>query len=753
MNAVNRTTREVKFRPRARVVEALGGELIKDEMAGIIELVKNAYDADAKRVTITFKHLKDVDGACIALTDDGHGMALKTLLDDWLSPATAGKERQETSPGGRAMLGRKGVGRFSAMRLGQLLVVETKPDMRAPNVAAGEVSTRYRLSVDWQDFRDPDRYLEEVPLRLQSYKDAKRSDHWTRLEIRGLTEQWDETRLRRLLRELRLLLSPVPVKQQVDFQIELDIVQSGLDPEFVRGFPGVVTPYGIPDVADYFVTASIDAAGSFEMQYRRYLYAGTDQEEETETAHGSDIREKFAKNGSKYPLPLPCGPVAVQLHIWDRDPEILQGKVDRLKDAEKMGIRAIRRFLDEVSGVAIHRDGFRVRPYGDAEHDWLALAQRRVQLPVQSIGPNQLFGLVEISSIGNPLLRDKSSREGLQENQAFETLRHCVSSVLSWCEPFRYRFRKRHSLGRPSPKSTRALVEARERALDDLESRLAELVRDKRARNQVSRLISTARKTSDSEHERLSQQAQIMHDNHALGLLARFIIHEGRNLDSSLDSALNNLERVVRMGRTSGSPRVVISGDDVSVLDRSLHSSRGVEQRLDALIDQLDPLTRPRRTRRPHIVVEDALRTVLSILAPLLHDASIEVDVPKGAHRVVAWQADVFHALYNILHNSVYWVQQVSGPRHVSVQVRQSSRRKVANARVCIETVIADSGPGVSAKSADSVFDLGYTEKPGGYGVGLFIAREAIERSGGSIDLMNAGEPSARFRVILEGVG
>jgi hypothetical protein len=45
------------FRPRAHLVKLLGQELISDEAMAIVELVKNAYDADATDVVVRLLNL------------------------------------------------------------------------------------------------------------------------------------------------------------------------------------------------------------------------------------------------------------------------------------------------------------------------------------------------------------------------------------------------------------------------------------------------------------------------------------------------------------------------------------------------------------------------------------------------------------------------------------------------------------------------------------------------------------------------
>jgi len=81
------------FRPRARLIRLLGDELISDEVMALVELAKNAFDADAREVTIALHHPDNPEAACIEICDDGIGMDLDTLLHAWLEPATEQKRQ------------------------------------------------------------------------------------------------------------------------------------------------------------------------------------------------------------------------------------------------------------------------------------------------------------------------------------------------------------------------------------------------------------------------------------------------------------------------------------------------------------------------------------------------------------------------------------------------------------------------------------------------------------------------------------
>lgn len=746
----------VPFRPQARLLYIVGSDLIKDEMAGIIELVKNSYDADAKQVTLSFKSL-DGDEAGLILTDDGHGMSRSVLLNSWMSPATGAKEDLRVSPKGRAMLGRKGVGRFSAMRLGHRLVLDSNPGPDAFGVKARELGQTFRLRVNWDNFERSSRLLDQVPIEIFALKRESSAGQGLTLTIEGLREQWDEARLERLTRELKLLYSPLIPSQFDDFTITVDLTNSGLPGDVVKRLSRKITPYTFPSVIDYEASAEISASGEFRFDYERRLFAERDNEELEARKAGENIADLF---GEEYrnlkPIArkcdsLPCGPLKVVFHIWDRDIELLHAKNEQLgkQGQVNLGVARLRKLLDEISGVAIYRDGFRVRPYGLGADDWLGMGQRRVQRGGR-MGPNQLFGIISISASENPELDDQASREGLKENTAFIFLKACLLSFLAWIEPLRHRFRERNGLGRQEVDSTRQLLDRRKKLIEDLDQSVRASIPDTTAYHRVRDLVKQVDQISDEEHQRLADQAEMMHDLHGLGLLARFIIHEGRNLDGSLNSALKMIERLAKACRREEELR--LGGQNLVMFDSSLQSSRNSEKRLEALLDQLDPITRPRRRRRPSVALEEMIGKVISTLRPEIEAARIEIHQPggEGLHNVLAWEADVFHAIYNLVHNSIYWVQRIDSKRSISITVAPAAvpDRELDRG---VEVRIADNGPGVSEVSAQSIFELGYTERSGGYGMGLFIAREAVERSGGKMRLVNPGEKGALFRIEFQG--
>ena len=152
---LERTT--ASFQPRARLVSILGEQMISDSVVGLIELVKNAYDADASQVQVILEGLEKTETTCITVEDDGFGMSAEDVLERFLSPAinhkAQAKGRQERTPNyHRLPIGEKGVGRFAAQQLGRRFVLITR--------ASGQPEVVTEIL--WDDFDRPDIRLSDV---------------------------------------------------------------------------------------------------------------------------------------------------------------------------------------------------------------------------------------------------------------------------------------------------------------------------------------------------------------------------------------------------------------------------------------------------------------------------------------------------------------------------------------------------------------------------------------------------------------
>lgn len=203
------------IRPAGRHILTIGRDLIHDKCAAIMELVKNAYDADSPDVNISIKASNDRKKLITKIEDHGHGMSRDVVINKWLVPSTDDKFKRRTSPNGRIMQGRKGVGRYAASILGDDMLLETITEN-------GEKTSLY---VKWKDFESAE-YLDSVPVEIKTEKtNCKQGTILTITGDQKHLDEWDTKQVDNLRFQLRKMIPPVTPKTDTEtFKILLSTV-------------------------------------------------------------------------------------------------------------------------------------------------------------------------------------------------------------------------------------------------------------------------------------------------------------------------------------------------------------------------------------------------------------------------------------------------------------------------------------------------------------------------------------------------
>jgi signal transduction histidine kinase len=738
---------ELAFRPRARIIRTIGDRLVSGPEAAVIELIKNSHDADASYARVTFvPPLKQNEGL-ILVEDDGHGMTLEDIEQKWMEPATSDKRDRKVSPGGRHLVGSKGIGRFAASRLGRYLELVSsaplRPHQQVQEESAGEIPPRMQTTriaqVDWNAFEEA-KYLEEVRFPVETLPPAGHSG--TLLKVSALRDDWPEQRLQKLHQELRRLVSPIQDVDGSPFRIFLDLSQCTLQN---CGFDGSaivnpdtagagqaahanrqlheVQPFPILDACDYAVDGAFDEAGVFEgtMTIRR---AGQEPEK---------VRLELPilpDDGQE-----PCGIVLVRLNIFDREAAAIRSTAEKAGFGT-IGVREARKLLDSISGVAIYREGFRIRPYGDSENDWLTLDAKRVQNPTMKIGRNQIAGIVTVDDEESSHLIERSSREGLEENGSFRRLQSLISTLLSEAvEPKRRQFRISAGLDAREETSFRDVYRRVQMGWSRL--LLAKIPEPDRA--EAEALVAKESDRLTAYLKRLEERQAQLEAKVTLGLIIGEVMHQGNTPLSFLETETARLARWWPHLLESSAEAV----EDRVEVPRLLNGMGSSSGKLRVLFNALSPLSGARRGQpKPYDAAEVIAQTQylfktrtekLGIAFTLSPDAS--------GRKVFGYPDDLATAVTNLVDNAIYWLEHHNIPQpSISVSILSEGDQCVIR--------IADNGMGIPAEFTDQVFDVGFTLKPNGTGLGLSIAHEAITRSNGELQLL-ASARGAVFQISL----
>jgi len=237
----------------------------------------------------------------------------------------------------------------------------------------------------------------------------------------------------------------------------------------------------------------------------------------------------------------------------------------------------------------------------------------------------------------------------------------------------------------------------------------------------VLRLIHRTRRL-EAEAQQATQLAQ-------LGTLASGLAHEIRNPLNAMNINLQMLEEELGAGRV---------GDESVTL---LRSSREEVLRLERLVKDFLAFARPPGQSRERVATSDLVADVVRFFRPEFEAAGIELALEReeGAPDVRVDASQMRQALLNVLQNALEASER--GER-VVVRVGASSQ---GEARIDV----VDQGAGIPQDLEERIFDVFWSKKPAGSGLGLPIARRAVENHGGRIELKSEPGRGSTFRIVL----
>lgn len=386
---------DLKFRISTGLKDIIGKELINDDHIAIFELVKNSYDAKAHHVKIIFYNILGASSnAKIFIVDDGNGMSLEDIEKKWLAVGFSEKKFQipkeiidkngKISTKNRAFAGAKGIGRFSADRLGRFMVMYTRQTSN---------QKLNKIELDWKDFeKDQEKNFESIDVHYSDDaivpKEVLRYGKFgkgTILEISNLNSRWDEKNLLSLKRYLQRLINPTIERNINDFRIEM--ISNDFEESDKKKKEQVDKVNGLIQNIVF---------EKFEKQTTRVSCKIVDGKIFTSVVDKGSMIFELEEDNPYSKLNN------VYVHIFYLTPPA------RTTFTKLMGITH-----REYGSVFLYKNGFRIHPYGNTMEgdDWLELEQRKGQGYARFLSNREIIGRVEI--YGEQLgFKETSSRAG-----------------------------------------------------------------------------------------------------------------------------------------------------------------------------------------------------------------------------------------------------------------------------------------------------------------------------------------------------
>lgn len=736
--AASDTDGSIALRPKARILKTLGEELISSETVALIELVKNAYDADAENVLISFSGDFKEGSGTVEVLDDGHGMDMDTIMESWMIIATSTKKNNKRSKSGkRRVLGEKGIGRFAAARIAEELELFTR--------TKDQSETESYAVFDWTQFDDDERFLDDILFltdeqlatviisdwRLKDFSEKKYRApyHGTALRMNRLKHTWERHDLENLQRGLSRLLSPFYAKN--DFNIFLDL------PEGHSEFNSRITPPEIIKYPHYVVKGGMEVDGGYSFsvrieeeskshEFNGYFYkvfSGGEWE-----LYPTDEKPEYQAESQKEKA-VESGPFEFELRIWDRD------ELENVNQKVGGGIRSIRKDLDAIAGINIYRDGFRVLPYGEPDNDWLRLDLRRVQLPTKRLSNNQITGYITITADKNAELHDRSNREGLDNNAAYSDLQNIMKFVLNETENLRY-VSKRKKPEQKNEKEQKGLFDP-----PDF-NKIADAVnRDHADKKETLNLINKAEADWKNQIKKLQSVLSQYHALATLGGIVDKILHDGRQ-------PLAKIQTEAGLGREMAEDLLKSSPELPQLMDfeKSYGKIVGQSSVLRDVFRRAEPFGGRKRGRPRKYYIEELIKDIFQLYEKEFKDSLINIELPHSETLVSIDTTELSEIFTNLITNSLYWLKSVPEKKR---SIRVMVERKPDDS---LEIIFSDTGPGIDIKYKDQIFEPYFSRKPDGHGLGLCLVGEIVhDYYNGSVELLDTRRSGgAVFRIILK---
>lgn len=393
-------TKTLYFKTNTLLKNLIGKDLINDDNIGVIELIKNSYDARSELVELIFEGLADgqTNGITskIIISDCGIGMDEIDISEKWLNVAYSDKKLESESVGAH-YAGNKGVGRFSCDRLGKKLDMFTRKN-------SGEL---LHLKIDWTDFEQEnkkDLTIQEIGVSLSIVSESTAEiisglvppAHGTILIISELRSKWSRSELLSLKRDLEKFINPNQAFLNNSFEIEIivnDFADEDLNLDYTKSINGKVRNLIFDKL-------------KFKSTYIESTICDVGDEIKTVLFHDGDKVFELTEKNVLYPT---LKKIRITLYFLNAY------KKSYFK--RQTGIRSI-----DFGSVFLFLNGFRVAPYGERGNDWLGLDIRKAQGQARFFGNRDIVGRIEVVDTENSF-KPISSREGLKSTPEFNLLK------------------------------------------------------------------------------------------------------------------------------------------------------------------------------------------------------------------------------------------------------------------------------------------------------------------------------------------
>lgn len=791
--------KEVNLTIDSRIISHLGEALIDNEKIALLELIKNSSDADANYCNIEIDTLYQSEHGQgrIIIEDDGNGMTPYIIENAFLKIATSFKSNhQKVSPKfKRQAQGNKGIGRLSLNQLGKFISVDTKVDLELPQYFSSEELQTvlgydtendflndndfyyYHIEIDWERYSKSNESIEDVKLDLQAFPFNEftfnhKKNHGTRIEVLGLKgiDFWQSTQTQKEIEQDVLEFLNPYLDEKYNFYVKINLDS--------RVFTS--NNYDISDIENNFLSKVDFTFDSNKklinlniVRSKRYIDYKVEQliselrnwelEKENEPPYKEYYKE-WEKEAIIINLSsLTQANISLPKVKFDKfltySEEIKDEKLEEKKSKEMFFLpgdfrgsiygfdlssnspisKNFRKVLEEIKGVKLYRNNFRIFPYGSKNNDWLEMSDFNLRSKGVVFRQHSSTGFFNIDGEQNlELLKELTNRQGLVlDNYGTNFILIAKELIYKTIAKKDQDFSKYFSFSRKNisklskgqtieiagitfRKQANALDQTENKAnlliqefdnLDDNEKK-NELISLQESTRNIRNAVSLKEKQLAELGAHIDEFAPIMGATIIAETLSHEIIRLSNSIKSSSSKARNAVfndnkeEAILNLNRLDSSNKFLVRY--ASLLDVNSYSRRrrysveSIKEKLDEILKNSPLLTYGKTTVNVKITGNDFKAKIIS-----------------DSFKII---------IENLVLNSTYWLDKMNISDSLLTFKLDNDLGKL---------FVFDNGIGIDKSVENHLFEEFVTNKPDndGRGMGLYIVTTLLNEFGATITL------------------
>lgn len=687
----------IQIHPRA--FAAFGEDLVTNDLVAIIELVKNSYDAYAFCVEVEF--VKDENGEeCIVISDDGLGMSRETILNAWATIATPYKKKNpvverivDGKKKRRIVSGNKGLGRFSAARLGDEMIMTTK---------SGN-SEALRAYFNWKLFENVEN-INECCMTLEKLDERAFKESGTKIVIKKLKSTWTEEKINELSSELSRLISPFETISDFDIEITSPYTANG---------KLKIQPKNFIDKPIYKIIGNVTEQGTINYTYHYDNGKRRRENEDSIEWNSENYKENVDLLREKVLLPYSCGEFSFEIRVWDLDSESIQEIADRFDIKKK---REIRSSIALYKGISVYRDNVLVLPKSEASRDWLGLDAKRISQIGRRISTSQIIGIIHVSNEKNPEIKDTTDREKLADTVEYKQFVDIINSVIEALQRERLQ-------DRVDEKKKETLTDIiAPLAANELLENVEEAAKQGANANEIVEYVRDYQQKNEKQLKELNDRLVYYAQTASLGSVAIVIMHEFLTGMTCIKRFLNKV-------------KVHVSNYDKRTIEYFEDAERS-HKRIVEVSESFAPLYKKNLRKQDYKTdLKDALEKSIRLIGAKKSSRNVQFEYNITDNIFIQISESELQTVFiNLFDNACYWMKDIpDDKKRIWIDLERKENGKIV-------LTISDSGIGISRDDAQKIFIPGVTSKPKGIGMGLVIVTEIVKSYEGAVGVRIPGD-------------